>query len=104
MRLFVGIALGLEVKQSLQHFVASLRQLAPALRWSPPEQWHVTLQFLGEINESSYPCIVQQLQSIRARAVEVALLQPGFFERAGVFHVKVKPTAELLKLYNQVEE
>jgi RNA 2',3'-cyclic 3'-phosphodiesterase len=104
MRLFVGIAMASETKQALEHFIASIRPSAPGLRWSPPEKWHVTLQFLGETSESRYPCILQQLHTIRAKSVELALVQPGFFERAGVFHVAVNPSDNLLKLHHQVEE
>lgn len=104
MRLFVGIALASKTKQALEHFIASIRPSAPGLRWSSPEQWHVTLQFLGETSELRYPCILQQLHTIRSKSVEVTLMQPGIFVWAGVFHVAVKSSESLLKLHHQVEE
>lgn len=104
MRLFVGIAIASEVQQSLESFVRDFQDAFPRLRWSLPAQWHVTLQFLGETVESRYLCAVQQLQKIHAHPVEVRLAQPGFFERAGVFHVAVQPTSSLISLHDQTEQ
>jgi 2'-5' RNA ligase len=103
MRLFVGIALDVEVQRALEHYIKGLKEISPILRWSRPEQWHVTLQFLGETDESRYACIVRQLQTIHAEAVNICLAEPGFFERAGVFHIEVQPTDSLLALHDCVE-
>ena len=104
MRLFVGIALASETQQALESFVCGFREAYPRLRWSLPEQWHVTLQFLGETDESRYSCVVRQLLKIQAQAVEVRLAQLGFFERAGVFHVGVQPSPSLIALHDQTEQ
>jgi RNA 2',3'-cyclic 3'-phosphodiesterase len=103
-RLFVGIALAREAQQALESFVCDFRVAYPRLRWSLPPQWHVTLQFLGETDESRYLCTVQQLRKIHAHPVEIRLAQPGFFERAGVFHVAVQPTLSLISLHDQTEQ
>ncbi len=46
MRLFVAVA-------PPRHVVAALERVPrpehPGVRWAPPEQWHVTLRFLGEV-------------------------------------------------------
>jgi 2'-5' RNA ligase len=103
-RLFVGIVLATEAQQALESFVRGLREAFPRLRWSLPEQWHVTLQFLGEAEESRYACVVRQLRMIQTQAVEVRLMQPGFFERAGVFHITVQPTQSLIALHEKTEQ
>ena len=104
MRLFVAIALAHEAQQTLESFARDFRMAYPRLRWSLPAQWHVTLQFLGETDESHYLCTVQQLRKIHARPVEIQLAHPGFFERAGVFHVAVQPTLSLISLHDQTEQ
>jgi 2'-5' RNA ligase len=103
-RLFVAIALEREAQHALESVVHDFRVTYPRLRWSLPTQWHVTLQFLGETDESRYLCTVQQLRKIHAPSVEIRLAQPGFFERAGVFHVAVQLTLSLISLHDQTEQ
>ncbi len=104
MRLFTGIALTAEVQEALELWVSGLRTTFPHLRWSVPRQWHVTLQFLGETDEVHYSCYVERLRDVREQAVAVQLGEPGFFERAGVFHVAVLASVSLVALHDQTEE
>src|ERR1700743_3215881 len=103
MRLFLGIALPPETRQALEQFVLILHKVAPNLRWSLPEQLHVTLQFLGETDALRYSCIVRQLSVVRAMPVEVILETPGFFDHAKVFHVAVRTSNTLLRLHDETE-
>jgi len=101
MRLFVGISLAPETQEALEHFLSRMSKEAPSLRWSLPAQWHVTLQFLGEVHEEQYACIVQRLRMDRMDAAKITLVEPGFFERAKVFHIGVKRSRTLLALQEQ---
>jgi 2'-5' RNA ligase len=103
-RLFVGISLAEDVKQIIGAWTRELQEAFLRLRWSSPEQWHVTLQFLGETEETRFSCVVEQLRGVRASAVDVDLADPGFFERAGVFHIAVRLTPSLVTLHDQVEQ
>ncbi len=103
MRLFVGIALDSKTQQAIAAWASELREAFVRLRWSSPEQWHVTLQFLGETDEERYSCVVEQLRKIHAQAPDIDLAEPGFFERAGVFHISVEPTASLVALHDEIE-
>jgi 2'-5' RNA ligase len=104
MRLFTGLALDEKTTDILGPFVSSFQREFPTLRWSHPQQWHVTLQFLGEIKDDRYSCIVERLQAIRANAVEVRLGTPDFFERAGVFHIAIEKTETLLALHRTTQQ
>lgn len=104
MRLFVGIGLSDEAQQAIATQTRELREAFRRLRWSLPEQWHVTLQFLGETDEAACSCVVEHLREVRAQAVDVQLAEPGFFERAGVFHIAVGVTASLVALHDEVEQ
>jgi 2'-5' RNA ligase len=104
MRLFTGIALDEKTMQSLRSYVSSFHQEFSALRWSSPQQWHVTLQFLGETREDRYPGIVEQLREVRAGAAQIHMGEPGFFDRAGVFHIEIEKTETLLALHRQTEQ
>lgn len=48
MRLFVGVRLPAEVRRALRDLPRTER---PDLRWTPEDRWHVTLRFLGEVDD-----------------------------------------------------
>ncbi|HYK37253.1 RNA 2',3'-cyclic phosphodiesterase [Alloacidobacterium sp.] len=104
MRLFVGIGLSDETQQAIATRTRELREAFHRLRWSQPEHWHVTLQFLGETDEATYSCVVEQLRKVRAQVVDVQLSEPGFFERAGVFYIAVGVTSSLVALHDEIEQ
>lgn len=51
MRLFVALTPPRDVVDDLLAGTAAVRDLAPTLRWTRPEQWHLTLAFLGEVRD-----------------------------------------------------
>jgi 2'-5' RNA ligase len=61
MRLFVALTPPADVVAELQAMVAALRELEPELRWSRPEQWHLTLAFLGEVGDESRDELARRL-------------------------------------------
>jgi RNA 2',3'-cyclic 3'-phosphodiesterase len=90
MRLFVGIPLTAVVIEELSAISMRLQSQADGLRWSAPESWHITLQFLG--NTQQYECIVSRLRELRLPTLPIQLEGLGFFERAGVFFAGVNLT------------
>ena len=105
MRLFIGIALADEAETALLRVRERLGRFSSAeseLRWSQPESWHVTLQFLGQTSDEQARCVVEKLGTVRAEPVPVRIEGLGFFERAGVFWAGVALTPELLALQQKV--
>lgn len=102
MRLFIGIPLAAACAEELKRAAARLRAHEDGLRWSAPESWHVTLQFLGECSEEQRQCVVARLAEVRGAAATIQLGGFGVFERAGNFHVAVGSTPELLALQKKV--
>ncbi len=98
MRLFVGIALAPDAVGALAHVQERFEAVSAALRWSQPESWHVTLQFLGATSDEQAARVVEKLRTVRAEQVPVRVEGLGFFERAGVFRAGVALTPELLAL------
>jgi 2'-5' RNA ligase len=49
--LFVALTPPEEIINALRIATAELRELVPQLRWTRPEQWHLTLVFLGEVGD-----------------------------------------------------
>jgi RNA 2',3'-cyclic 3'-phosphodiesterase len=104
MRLFVGIPLAAETRAGLSALVARLHKPQDGLRWTSPESWHITLQFLGEASREQMECLLQRLPQVQAAALSIELEQPGCFERAGVFHAGVRATSELETLQQRVTQ
>jgi 2'-5' RNA ligase len=102
MRLFVGIPLAAAVIDELSAISTRLRSGGDGLRWTTPESWHITLQFLGNTSREQYECIVAQLHKLRLPSVPIQLEELGCFERAGVFFAGVKVSPELLLLQSRV--
>jgi len=102
MRLFVGIPLAPAVVEELKQLTARLRSSGDGLRWPAPATWHITLVFLGNTSPEACQCIVSRLQALRLLPVSIALLEPNFFDRAGVFFAGVSLAPELLALERSV--
>ncbi|MGH3785505.1 MAG: RNA 2',3'-cyclic phosphodiesterase [Pseudonocardiaceae bacterium] len=77
MRLFVGLAPPDEVVEALRSTTAALHELAPDLRWTRPEQWHVTLVFLGEIGDDILDELARRLARAAARHPPLSLVPGG---------------------------
>ncbi|MGA9982671.1 MAG: RNA 2',3'-cyclic phosphodiesterase, partial [Acidobacteriaceae bacterium] len=102
MRLFIGIALSPEASDALRSVRIRFEPGSADLRWSQPESWHVTLQFLGSTTEAQFACVQEKLAAVKAAKVPVRIAGVGFFERTGIFWAGVELTRELLVLQQWV--
>lgn len=84
MRLFVALVLPPAVLGELDAAVAPLRAARPALRWTGPLDWHLTLAFLGEVAEPVLAGLCVRLERAAGRhpAQELAIRGGGAFPRA----------------------
>lgn len=104
LRLFIGIPLAAAMATDLAAAVHRLRSKgAPdTLRWSAPESWHITLQFLGSTTLQQYECVTVHLRELRHAPVQIRLATLDTFDRAGVLFVDIPVTPELLALQQAV--
>lgn len=107
MRLFVGIPVNPAAAPDLRRLQNQLMSGVPPkqadeLRWSSPEDWHITLQFLGHVNGEQYHCVAAALQTLSFPGFSVHLDRMWVFDRAGVLYAEVQPTPELLALEQAV--
>lgn len=88
MRLFASIS---PSDKAREHLVAALRpirhDLGPDLRWTDPEQWHLTLAFYGEQPEGAVDDLMAHLRIAAAgtRAMTLALKGAGSFNRKNLW-------------------
>jgi 2'-5' RNA ligase len=79
MRLFTGISLPAEVTNRLEAAIAELQQGVRA-NWSPAENLHITLKFIGSWPDERLPELEGALQAVRpGPAFRVRVSQLGYF-------------------------
>jgi 2'-5' RNA ligase len=75
MRLFVALALPEPVRWQLRLLCGGL----PGARWVPPENLHLTLRFIGEVDGAEFHDIDASLAGIRAPRFTLSLAGVGHF-------------------------
>jgi 2'-5' RNA ligase len=85
MRMFVAVVPPPAVSEHLAEFLAPRQQAGPELRWTVPEQWHLTLAFMADVAERHLEDLAERLSRAAARRTpfEVALAGGGAFPDAG---------------------
>jgi RNA 2',3'-cyclic 3'-phosphodiesterase len=79
MRLFTGIPIDERVVNNLQQALAPLRVIA-GLRWSPPENFHITSRFIGQWPDNRLAEVQGALRRIDPPGkLDVAISHLGFF-------------------------
>lgn len=74
-RLFTAVDLPQEVRDHLARLCCGL----PNARWTPPEQLHLTLTFIGEVDGAAFLEIREALAEISGPAMTLQLQGVGFF-------------------------
>lgn len=82
-----------------------LRFAAPGdrLRWSTPEQWHITLRFMGDLDSAKADELITALRGLDAQKVNLTLDELGVFATKGILFAHVQPSASLLELQQAVQ-
>lgn len=105
-RLFIAIDFADEVKRSIYQNAKNLIK-GSDLRISKPENLHITIKFLGDVEETKIPEIISSLdflKSIRGEAVNFS--RYGFFYRnrvPSVFWLKCEVGEKVMMTVNKLE-
>jgi len=83
--LFVAIWPGDLLRKSLRGLQDDLRKRCPGVRWTPPEQLHITVKFLGEVEDQRVPEIVAGLEKAAAlcKPFDLRVVNAGCFPPRG---------------------
>lgn len=107
MRLFVALEIPSAVRENLAALIASLRAISKEPRWVRAENLHVTLKFLGEVEETKLDAIRKALGEIHSeRAVMLEFRSLGFFpgeKRPRVFWAGMEASANLKTLAADID-
>jgi RNA 2',3'-cyclic 3'-phosphodiesterase len=102
LRLFVALDLPQAAKRSLEPLAKGLGDV----RWLAPEQQHLTLRFIGDVDNGVLHDIAEALATVPARPFELTLKGLGHFPPRGeprVLWVGVDRSPELANLKRRID-
>jgi 2'-5' RNA ligase len=101
-RLFVAI----DLPEELRGQVSSLYYGIPKTRWTPPEQLHLTLRFIGEVDGQLFRQIVDQLETVKFDQFSLQFNGLGYFpprRHPNILWVGVNKNEALTQLQRRLE-
>jgi 2'-5' RNA ligase len=101
-RLFIAIDLPVNIRERLSFICCGL----PGARWLDPEQLHLTLRFIGDVDSIVFNDIREALTEIRGEPFFMQLEGVGFFPPRGkprVVWAGIKKNEQLVHVRNRVE-
>lgn len=101
-RLFLGFELPAPITQQLLQIHEPLR----GARWQNADQLHLTLRFLGEVDDAVRPQIISLLSGLRATPIEIRLHGAGCFggpQRPFALWAGVWPEQPLVQLREEID-
>lgn len=102
MRLFVALPLPEEVRDQL----ADLEDRLPGARWVPPDSFHITLRFIGEVDGGLAEDIDAELTGLSGEGFPVSIAGVGTFgegPKTRLLYARVEPSEPLSRLQQKVE-
>lgn len=103
MRLFIAV----EIPDALKKTIGSLQVDIPGARWVPAEQIHLTLAFLGEVEEAAVERLNEELARIKGPEYELCFSGTGCFpnrHRPRVLWLGLEPHPHLQALAAKVRK
>ncbi len=101
-RLFIAI----DLPDEIIDLISGMGRGIPGGRVVKPEQLHLTLRFIGEVNYELCYDIQEQLQQVQFEPLTLSLHGVGHFPprgKARVIWVGVQPLTELTRLKNRID-
>jgi 2'-5' RNA ligase len=102
MRLFIAIPLPQDVKQKL----LDLQQPINGIRWQSQEQMHLTIKFVGEVDQATAGELRDELHTITHPHFAMTIAGIGYFPKGKqpkVLWAGIKENASLQELHKKVE-
>jgi len=106
-RAFFGLPLPEEHREELGRYLAGCVALAPEFRWTPAENLHLTVRFLGHVERALAEGIAERVEAAHPAAFELALGEIGSFKGGRLARVvwlglregarEIGPLAELVE-------
>ena len=104
MRLFFALDIASEIRKALTTYIDSLRRV-PNVRFMPPESYHITLKFLGEVKDVEG--VKAAAASVESGRFSVSIRDVGFFpdpKSPRIFWAGIHANDRLPQLATRLEE
>src|SRR6476620_11856972 len=79
--MFAALVPPTEAVEDLDAFLEPRRDAGPELRWTDPDQWHVTLAFMADVPERAIERLLEEAEEATSRREPMTLR----FRGAGAF-------------------
>jgi 2'-5' RNA ligase len=108
MRIFIGITLSDEVREKILEELGSFKKIGTSIRWTEAKNIHLTLKFIGEVDEGRAARIAAALAALKVPVAPFQLRIRGFGKfPAGddlhIFWAGIEDSPQLLSLFNAIE-
>jgi len=107
MRLFTGLGIPYEVRRNLELLLAHLKPMAD-IRWSPPENLHITTKFIGHWDAERLEEVKAALSTVKAESpIRISISGLGWFPNPRsprVFWAGVQAPSALAELAEKTEQ
>ena len=109
MRVFVGIKLDRTAVDNLTTVLKPFRKIAAPIKWTKTENIHLTLKFIGDVEQEDYQSIQQVLSTDNYPVSEfpVRISGIGKFGRGqelNILWAGIEPSSPLESLYREIED
>ncbi|MFQ6103494.1 MAG: RNA 2',3'-cyclic phosphodiesterase [Candidatus Glassbacteria bacterium] len=109
MRLFLAVLLPEDLKEALGHLITELSGTGASVKWVDPGNVHLTLKFLGEVEQWREPVIyeVSRLAAKEVKPFRLKVENVGAFpslKRPRVIWVGVGHSSHMATLHSRIEE
>src|SRR5690242_15221806 len=75
--MFVAVVPPARALEHLEDFLLARRDADPGFRWTTPEQWHLTLAFMADVDERRLDDMVDRLTRAAARRRPFSVVVTG---------------------------
>ncbi len=111
-RLFIGLAFSSQFSADLEPWIRKIKKTADHketnLNWTPKDNFHVTLLFLGDTDEEKIPSLIANMQPIAEKHAAFKLKIRGIggfpsLQQARVIYLGVQRSQNILDLQSALE-
>ena len=105
-RTFVAVSISEKAREAMAEMIASLQDFGSGIRWVKPENLHLTLKFLGDVEEKKLPELEEtlKLSAENIKPFNYELVNIGCFpntKRPRVLWIGVEDSEDQLLLLHQ---
>lgn len=107
MRLFIAVEIPESVREKLTSFQGKIGNETAMIKWVETENIHLTLKFLGDVDESRVDSIKESLKSVKLEPFECSVKGFGVFPNEDYIKVMwagIGPEIPFRKLHEQIDK